>query len=245
MKDDTNGFISNNNIEIINNSKELEKGDKNFEPSKDITSISDSILSISANINFKIENIKIISSDVYCLGKSYKIKKMIGPLRYYHLPLGGKLTKNIIYKKISNLIKKIKKDHMIIISRIKKDIIEYKNIAIHIDLSESEEISIINEFLFSFLITKFYINNEDIIYIPEDLNIYIEIPNYLRENYLDKFAILNYFPIKNIVLGEVKQNKKKIIENIQMDKLPEKIRDIFKKTLGFEDKEKDEENKEI
>ena len=42
-----------------------------------------------------------------------------------------------------------------------------------------------------------------------------------------------------------KQNKKKNIENIQMDKLhlPEKIRDIFKKTLGF--KEKDEENKEI
>ena len=34
-------------------------------------------------------------------------------------------------------------------------------------MTESEETSIINEFLFSFLITKFYINNENIIYIKK------------------------------------------------------------------------------
>ena len=30
--------------------------------------------------------------------------------KYYHFPLGGKLTKNIIYKKISDLFKKIRKE---------------------------------------------------------------------------------------------------------------------------------------
>jgi hypothetical protein len=174
------GFISNNSIENIN-CKELEKveisGEFN-EQEKDDT-ISDNILDISANINFEFENIKIISSDVCGLGKSYRIKKMIKlkSLKYYHLPLGGILTKNIIYKKLSILFEKIEEDNKIKIKAIKTDIIKYKDIAIHIDLSESKEIYLINEFLFSFLITKFYINNEDIIFIPKDLNIYIEILN--------------------------------------------------------------------
>ena len=168
-------------------------------------------------------------------------------LKYYHLPLGGILTKNIIYKKISSLFKKIEEDNKITIKKNKKDIIKYKDIAIHIDLSDSKEIYLINEFLFSILITKFYINNEDIIFIPKDLNIYIEIPNCLGENYLKKVGILNFFKIENIVLGELKPSYKKNIINIPMDdlKLPKKIRDIFKNMLGFTNKNEDEENKEI
>jgi len=100
----------------------------------------------------KFEKIKIITSDICGLGKSHKIKKMIeedSKKLYYHFPLGGILTKEIIYKKLSDLLKKLKND---------KD--DYNNIAIHLDLTESEETSIISEFLFSFLITKFYVNNE-------------------------------------------------------------------------------------
>jgi len=48
-----------------------------------------------------IKNIKVISSDVCGLGKSFKIKKEIDKegKKYYHFPLGGKLTKKVIYKK--------------------------------------------------------------------------------------------------------------------------------------------------
>jgi hypothetical protein len=204
------GFISNDSIENIN-CKELEKDESSDEYSE-LDNISDNILNMSNIINFEFENIKIISSDVCGLGKSYQIQKMIKlkSLKYYHLPLGGILTKNIIYKKISSLFEKIEEDNKITIKKNKKDIIKYKDIAIHIDLSDSKEIYLINEFLFSFLITKFYINNEDIIFIPKDIYIYIEIPNCLGKNYLTKVGILNFFKIQNIVLRELKPNKKKI-----------------------------------
>ena len=96
-----------------------------------------------------------------------------------------------------------------------------------------------NEFLFSFLITKFYANNENIIYIPNNIKIYIEIPNSF-ENYLNKFGILNTFNIDNIVLGEPNPNEKNMQTNItyvpmlslELDKNTKKE---FKKLKGFED----------
>ena len=126
---------------------------------------------------------------------------------------------------------------------------------IHLDISESDEtqdwskndpISVINEFLLSFLITKFYIYKEDIIYIPNNIKIYIEIPNGFS-NYLEKIGILNIFPIKNIVLGELKQNIQNNINNINMDglSLDKETRGIIKNMLGFENKKEDDENREI
>ena len=142
----------------------------------------------------KLTNVKVITSDICGLGKSGKIKKDIEDNKkdYYHFPLGGILTKKIIFKKLENLIEKIKKDKEEDKSRDK-----YKNVAIHLDLTESKEKSIVNEFFFSFLITKFYSNNESIIYIPNDISIYIEIPNCF-ENYLDKYSLLKIFTIENI-----------------------------------------------
>jgi len=118
-------------------------------------------------------HIMVISSDLCGLGKSEKIKKTIKDANkeYFHFPLGGILTKDVIFKKLDSLLKEIKKRNY-----------NYKDIAIHLDLTESEETSILNEFFFSFLITKFYLNNESIIYIPNDIDIYIEIPNCF-ENY--------------------------------------------------------------
>ena len=181
------------------------------------------------DINKKFENIKIITSDICGLGKSHKIIKMIEQSnkcetkeenendkkkKYVHFPLGGILTKEVIYKKLSGLLNKLKND---------KD--DYKNIAIHLDLTESQETSIINEFLFSFLITKFYINNENIIYIPKDIEIYIEIPNCF-ENYLSKFGILNIFKRENISLSEIPK----------LD-LPKNMIEIFYRMLGYKTNE--------
>ena len=77
------------------------------------TILSSSILDTSNNsYNDKIisENIKVFSSDVCGLGKSFKIKKLIEKNTiYYHFPLGGMLTKKIIYEKILNFCKKLKK----------------------------------------------------------------------------------------------------------------------------------------
>jgi hypothetical protein len=54
-----------------------------------------------------LNNVKIISSEKCGLGKSYLIRKMIGNQNYYYFPLGGYLTKKVIYNKLLNLIKKI------------------------------------------------------------------------------------------------------------------------------------------
>ena len=168
----------------------------------------------------KFDNIKIITSDICGLGKSHKIIKMIrkSNKQYYHFPLGGILTKEVIYKKLSELLNKLKNDKY-----------DYKSIAIHLDLTESEETSIINEFLFSFLITKFYINNENIIYVPKDIEIYIEIPNCF-ENYLSKFGILNIFKFENISLSEIPK----------LD-LPQNMIDIFSLMLDYKTNDKIEE----
>ena len=220
-------FIYDKNLENISFLNE-----KYLKQTLEINNFSNSLLNISFSRPF-MDNIKVISSDVCGLGKSYIIKKMIKEekLNYYHFPLGGVLTKKIIYEKILHLFKKIKKDNF-----------EYKDIAIHLDLIESDETSLINEFLFSFLITKFYTNNEDIIYIPNNIKIYIEIPNCI-ENYLTKIGILNVFNIENIVLGELKTNEQKNITNIKKPKLEleQKSIKIFKKMNGYEKNEQIEE----
>ena len=143
------------------------------------------------NLLSKLGNIKLISSDVSGLGKSQKIKKIIkdNKKNYFYFPLGGNLTKNNIFSKLENLLNIIKN-------------INYQDIAIHLDLTESKEYELINEFFFAFLITKFYIHSENILYIPKDIYIYIEIPNCF-ENYLSKFKILNLFKKENITFENI------------------------------------------
>ena len=201
---------------------------------------SNSNLSDNIKDNDILDKIKVITSDVCGLGKSFKIKKLIMEecKCYYHFPLGGMLKKKIIYEKLLNLFDRIKNDSKNKM-REKENIereknIDYKNIAIHLDLLETRDISLINEFLFSFLITKFYIYNGDILYIPKDLEIFIEIPNSF-ENYLTRYGILNIFNRENIIFGELKQNDTKNVTNIMMLplELPSNIINIFKRIIGI------------
>ena len=158
----------------------------------------------------EFKKIKVISSDICGLGKSQYIIKKIKEMgkKYIYFPLGGELTRSIIYNKLQNLMKNIKNEN-------------YRDIAIHLDLKETSEDSILNEFLFCFLITKFYTNNDNIIYIPKKMFIYIEIPN-IFSDYLTKFSILKMF------------NKEQIsFPNIPEINLSPKDIDIFKSVLGF------------
>ena len=134
--------------------------------------------------------------------------------KYIHFPLGGILSKSIIYEKLKKLLEKIDNEK-------EKTKYNYEDIAIHLDLTETKETSIINEFFFSFFITKFYTNNENIIYIPEDIEIYVEIPNCF-DNYLSKFGILKEFNQENIKLD----NKLPL-------ELESNIISIFRRILDF------------
>ena len=216
------------------------------------------ILNNSSKIH--TENIIVFSSDVCGLGKTFQIKKLIKKNNdiYYHFPLGGRLTKKTIYEKILKLLKKIKKD-----TKIKKDeenkknekgeenkknkideenkedeeYLEYNNIAVHLDLIESEDTALINEFLFSFLITKFYNNNEDILYIPNNVKIYVEIPNSF-ENYLVKYGILNVFPNEHIELGklpklELDEDTIEIFKRIIEKETNDDIEDFIRENIGL------------
>ena len=175
----------------------------------------------------ELNNVRVITSDICGLGKSGKIKELIKESTkvYLYFPLGVKLTKNIIYNKLDILLNKLD----ILLKRMGggeyKDAVKnkkYKKVAIHLDLTESNDISIINEFLFSFLITKFYVNNENIIYIPKDIDIYIEESNCF-ENYVSKFSILNLFNKENITF-----------ENMPEFSVSKEVIAIFNGLLGID-----------
>jgi len=148
------------------------------------------------SIRLLYENTHIITSEICGLGKSTYIKSEISKKskKYVYLPLGGNITKDIIYNKLNKTIKEIKTNDY------------YNDIAIHLDLYENNEDSIVNEFLFSFLITKFYSNNENIIYIPKNIEIFIEIPNCFYD-FKANYEILNSFKWDKIKLEELPKLK--------------------------------------
>jgi len=131
--------------------------------------------------------------------------------KYIYFPLWGYLTKDIIFEKLNKILKKIES--------VKDKNDNYEDISIHLDLYENKEKSVLNEFLFSFLIKKFYSNNENIIYIPK--NIEIEIPNCFFD-FIKNCDILKTFEIKNITF-----------ENMPGLKLPKKKIDQYDFMLGL------------
>ena len=68
-----------------------------------------------------------------------------------------------------------------------------KNTAIHLDIYETNCIDLMTEFLFWILIGNLYKINEEIIYLPKDTEIYIEIPNG-PINFFEKISILKLIP---------------------------------------------------
>ena len=58
------------------------------------------------------------------------------------------------------------------------------------------------EFLFSILVTKFYGQNEEIFFLPKEVEIKIEIPNGFI-NFIEKFPILTLFPSKKLSIEKL------------------------------------------
>ena len=54
------------------------------------------------------QNISVIKSEICRLGKTQKIKKQIEEKgkEYIHLPVGGNVTRNILFKKLKVILKK-------------------------------------------------------------------------------------------------------------------------------------------
>ena len=141
-----------------------------------------------------IKNTKIFYSNVCGCGKSSLIKIKAKEKNYIYFPLGGFLTKKIIFEKLNKIIEKIT---------------DPKNTVIHLDLYDTDQDYLMTDFLFSFLITKFYSYFENIMSIPLDAQIFIEIPNEFY-NYLDRYKILKFFIKENkepeIKLNSIKAN---------------------------------------
>ena len=122
--------------------------------------------------------ITIYRSKVSGYGKStqikmdYKIKNYnASGFEYIYFPLGGDTNRNEIMVRLKNLPKKV---------------------YLHIDLLETNQMELIRDFLFSFLVNKCYIINDDIFYYGKDVVIRVEIPNSFT-NYYFKYPILKFF----------------------------------------------------
>ena len=134
-------------------------------------------------INQKFPNIKIYSSEFSGLGKSILIQNSFKnedynkKYKYIYFPLGGEINRNEIIERLLKLTN--------------------NKIALHLDLYDSNNIELLREFLFSFLILKYYSQNENIFYYGNEMKIKIEIPNSFL-NYHKVFPILDFFENINI-----------------------------------------------
>jgi len=133
------------------------------------------------------DNIKtmLIYSDHSGVGKSTYIKNKAKE-GYIYFPLGGNFTKENTLKRLQYLNNKYK--------------INLKsNLLFHVDLFDTEQNSLMNDFLYFILITKLYGQDDNIFYLSKKIILYLEIPNSFID-FFDKYPILKSFPKKELSL---------------------------------------------
>jgi len=130
-------------------------------------------------------NVEIYSSEFSGLGKSTLIKQKFETefqnqnYQYVYFPIGGDFNKEEVVKRLLELTN--------------------RNIALHLDLYDTRKIDFLNEFLFSFLILKYYSKNENIFYYGNEMKIKIEIPNSFV-NFKYVYPIFEFFKTVHIDL---------------------------------------------
>ena len=134
------------------------------------------------------DNIEIVKSDKAGVGKSEFIKELkLNYLNRLYFPLGGSFSRDDLKNKGSEI-----DDPVDIFNRLRKMNINNESL-IHLDLYDSDDIDLITYFLFEFLILKSYKRNEEILMLPNNIYIVIEIPNGFTD-YESKFPILDLIP---------------------------------------------------
>ena len=134
------------------------------------------------NNNYKIT---VVSSDYSGIGKSTYIKNKVKEDNYIYFPIGGIFSKENTLRRLQNL------------NREKKINTENKKLLMHVDLYDTEQKSLMNDFLYFVLFTKLYGQDNNIFYLSKKIEIYLEIPNSFI-NFFDKFPILLIFPNKKL-----------------------------------------------
>ena len=135
------------------------------------------------NERYEGNDIEIVKSDISGIGKSTQIeleienKTKINNFQYF--PFGGVLTYEIIMKRLKE--------------------INPKSQFLYLDLYNTEQVALMNEFLFSILIFKFYGQNKDIFYLSKNIQIKVEIPNTYID-FFEKFPILTIFKTKELTI---------------------------------------------
>ena len=131
----------------------------------------------NAKASIDNKNIKIYYSDASGVGKSTRIKNEIlkDGKEYIYMPIGGEFTREEIIKRLLKI-------------EFKND----KETAIHIDIMETKKKDLMKEFLFSLLINKCYKESENLFYLNDNVNIYIEIP-FGFTDFFKEYKILNLF----------------------------------------------------
>jgi len=190
-------------IELLNNDKKtyliellnsfFQKGDENMNSCliflystkySDIYKILDSLKykkiftlkrDLFINERYEGNDIEIIRSDISGIGKSTQIELEINKNKHEDFPLGGVLTYETILKRLKELQSNI---HFL-----------------HLDLYNTDQVTLMNEFLFSILIIRFYGQNENMFYLSKDIQIKVEIPNTYID-FFEKFPILTLFRTK-------------------------------------------------
>ena len=135
------------------------------------------LLNIEGKNEQKIEdeNIKIVHSDSSGVGKSTFIKAK-AKNDYIYFPVGGVFSKEEILERFKELDEE-------------KNINNMEDLLLHIDLYDTEQKSIMNDFLYFILVTKTIVKDINIFYLSRKIKIYLEIP----KNFIDffgKFSII-------------------------------------------------------
>ena len=133
--------------------------------------------------------VRVYTSECSGIGKSYLIKKEIKERGedYHYFGIGDDITKEELFKKLKRFLK--------------IEIRGKTHVGIHLDLYYTKNIPLMKYFLFAILITKLYQANDNILYIPKDIHIYVEIPNGPLK-FLDDYPILEIFKRIDIKLKE-------------------------------------------
>ena len=167
-------FIKKEESDIYNNFKAL-KYIKNFDLEK----------KVFQSEKYDGNDIEIVLSDKSGVGKSTQIKKDIENEKknWIYFPLGGVFNE----EDIINRLKKLK---------------IVNNCVLHLDLYENDQSYLINNFLFSILINRAYRYNEDIFYLPKDIQFKIELQNSFKNLFIE-YPILNIFPIRELKISNL------------------------------------------